>query len=70
MYLALLSIRRKKYRKFISAICKDKVSYADLENLYKGLIDNGYIICTGSHKSYIQFAKVLKLDHKRIMRKE
>ncbi len=45
-----------------------KISYSGLERLYKGRIDDNSIICTDSHKSYIQFAKDLELDHKRIMR--
>ena len=32
------------------------------------MLDNNSIICTDSHKSYIQFAKDLELDHERIIR--
>lgn len=38
-----------------------------LEALYKEHIDSKSIIYIDSHKSYIQFAKGLELDHKRIM---
>lgn len=52
----------------LEPICTGRISHSDLEKLYKGHIDNNSIICTDSHKSYIQFAKDLALDHKRIMR--
>lgn len=52
----------------LEPICTGRISHYDLESLYKGRIDNNSIICTDSHKSYIQFAKNLSLDHKRIMR--
>jgi len=49
-------------------ICKGRVGYKDLELLYSGYIDNDAIICSDNYKSYIQFGRDLKLDHKRIMR--
>lgn len=49
-------------------VCKGRVSNSDFKRLYDGRINEGAIICTDSHKSYIQFAKDFKLDHKRIMR--
>lgn len=52
----------------LEPLCKGRVTYADLERLYEGRIDPNSIICTDSHKSYIQFAKDLELDHKRIAR--
>ena len=52
----------------LEPICTGRISHYELENLYKGRIDDNSIICTDSHKSYIQFAKNLALDHKRIMR--
>lgn len=52
----------------IEMVCKGRVRHNDLERLYKGHICENSIICTDSHKSYIQFATDLKLDHKRIMR--
>lgn len=52
----------------LEPICTGRISHNDLERLYKGRIDDNSIVCTDSHKSYIQFAKDLKLDHKRIMR--
>lgn len=52
----------------LEMVCKGRVGYKDLERLYNGHIDNGAIICTDSHKSYIRFGRNLNLDHKRIMR--
>ena len=52
----------------LEPICTGRISHTDLEKIYKGRIADNSIICTDSHKSYIQFAKDLKLDHKRIMR--
>ncbi len=43
-------------------LCKGRMGYNDLERLYNTHIDNNSIICTDSHKSYIQFAKDFKLD--------
>ena len=51
----------------LEPICTGRISHYDLESLYKGHIDDNSIICTDSHKSYIQFATNLSLDHKRIM---
>ena len=52
----------------LEPICIGRIRHNDLERLYKGRIDDNSIICINSHKSYIQFAKSLELDHKRIMR--
>ena len=52
----------------LEPLCKGRVTYNALERLYEGRIDSNSIICTDSHKSYIQFAKNLELDHKKIAR--
>ncbi|WP_404988894.1 IS1595 family transposase [Clostridium culturomicium] len=52
----------------LEPICKGRVTSDALESLYKEHVESESIICTDSHKSYIQFAKDLELDHKRIMR--
>jgi len=44
-------------------VCKVRFGYRDLERLYSGHIGNNSIICTDSHKSYIQFVRKLNLDH-------
>lgn len=44
-------------------ITKGQISTADLERLYKGRIDAEALICTDSHKSYIQFAKYNVKEH-------
>lgn len=49
-------------------VCKGRVRHADFKRLYDGRVSDGSIICTDSHKSYVQFAKDLNLEHKRIMR--
>lgn len=40
----------------------------ELERLYSGHIGEDTILCTDSHKSYIQFAIDMSLDHKKIKR--
>lgn len=49
-------------------LCKGRMTYAELERLYRGHIGENSILCTDSHKSYIRFAEDLALDHKRIKR--
>ena len=48
--------------------CKGRITSNELEKLYDGHIANGSILCTDSHKSYMQFANDLSLEHKRIKR--
>lgn len=48
--------------------CKGRITSKELEKLYDGHISNESILCTDSHKSYIQFANDLSLEHKRIKR--
>ena len=47
---------------------KGRITSNALETLYYGRIANGSILCTDSHKSYIQFANDLSLEHKPIKR--
>jgi len=42
------------------------MTHQKLERLYKGRIGDNSILCTDSHKSYIQFSQDLSLEHKRI----
>ena len=48
--------------------CKGRITSKELEKLYDGHISNESILCTDSHKSYIQFTNDLSLEHKRIKR--
>ena len=50
----------------IEPLCKGRMTYKELENLYKGHIGENSILCTDSHKSYIRFATDFNLNHKRI----
>lgn len=52
----------------LEPVCTGRITSKDLERLFEGRIEKGSIICTDSHKSYIQFAKDLNLDHKQIKR--
>lgn len=52
----------------LEMVCKGRVRHSDFERLYNGRIGDDSIICTDSHKSYVQFAKDFNLEHKRIMR--
>lgn len=38
-------------------ICKGSMKHTDLERLFTGRIEDEVILCTESHKSYIQFAQ-------------
>lgn len=49
-------------------ICKGRMTHKELERLYDGRIGDNSILCTDSHKSYVQFAHDFLLDHKRIKR--
>ena len=40
----------------------------ELKKLYNNRISEASIICTDSHKSYMQCAEDMKLEHKRIKR--
>jgi transposase-like protein len=47
---------------------KGRITFNELETLYEGHIGHDSILCTDSHKSYIQFANDLSFEHKRIKR--
>lgn len=49
-------------------LCKGRMTHNELERLYTGRIGDNSILCTDSHKSYVQFALDFSLDHKRIKR--
>lgn len=49
-------------------LCKGRMSHQELERLYDGCIGDNSILCTDSHKSYVQFAHDFSLDHKRVKR--
>lgn len=49
-------------------VCKGRVRSKDLERLYDGHMTKSSIICTDSHKSYIQFSKNQAVEHIRIKR--
>lgn len=49
-------------------LCRGRMKRQQLEKLYDGRIGDNSILCTDSHKSYVQFAKDFSLEHKRIKR--
>lgn len=49
-------------------LCTDRMTCEELERLYDGRIGENSILCTDSHKSYMQFAVDMSLDHKKIKR--
>lgn len=46
------------------------MAHQELEMPYYGRIGDNSILCTDSHKSYVQFANDFSLDHKRIKREK
>lgn len=52
----------------IELLCTGRVTVNELKQLYSNRIGEHSILCTDSHKSYIQFATDMKLEHKRIKR--
>ena len=50
----------------IELLCTGRMTSDELKRLYDNRIDEGSILCTDSHKSYMQFAEDMSLDHKRI----
>lgn len=52
----------------IELLCTGRMTSDELKNLYTNRIGEGSILCTDSHKSYIQFAEDMELEHKRIKR--
>jgi len=49
-------------------ICKGRMKHTDLERLFTGRIEDEAILCTDSHKSYIQFAQNLGVELQQIKR--
>lgn len=52
----------------IELLCKGRMTHQELGRLYSGRIGDNSILCTDSHKSYMQFAIDMNLDHKKIRR--
>ena len=52
----------------IELLCTGRMTSDELERLYGNRIGEHSILCTDSHKSYIQFATDMQLEHKRIKR--
>ena len=51
---------------YAEVICKGRMKSSDLNRVLEGHIEKESILCTDSHKSYIQFVKDFGLEHKRI----
>lgn len=49
-------------------ICKGRMKHTDLERLFKDRIEDKSILCTYSHKSYVQFAKDMDIELHQIKR--
>lgn len=47
-------------------ICKGRFKSSDLNRVLDGHLGKGSILCTDSHKGYLQFVKDFDLEHKRI----
>lgn len=52
----------------IELLCKGRMTHQELARLCSGRIADNSILCTDSHKSYVQFAIDMNLDHKKIRR--
>lgn len=52
----------------IELLCTGRMPVDELKKLYGNRIDEGSILCTDSHKSYIQFITDMELEHKQIKR--
>ncbi|MDB1956416.1 IS1595 family transposase [Clostridium tertium] len=52
----------------IELLCTGRMTSEELKRLYGNRIGEESILCTDSHKSYMQFAIDLSLEHKRIKR--
>ncbi len=49
-------------------ICKGRMKHIDLERLFTGMIEDETILCTDSHKSYIQLAQNLGIELQQVKR--
>lgn len=52
----------------IELLCTGRMTSKELDRLYKDKMYKSSILCTDSHKSYIQFAKDMELAHIQIER--
>lgn len=52
----------------IELLCTGRMTSEELKRLYANRIGEDSIFCTDSHKSYIQFAEDMELQHKKIKR--
>lgn len=52
----------------IELLCIGRITSNELKKLYTNRIGEDSILCTDNHKSYIQFAEDMELEHKRIKR--
>lgn len=52
----------------IELLCTGRMTSDELKKLYNNRIGEDSILCTDSHKSYMQFAEDMELEHKRIKR--
>ena len=52
----------------IELLCTGRMTSDELKKLYNNRIGEASILCTDSHKSYMQFAEDMELEHKRIKR--
>jgi transposase-like protein len=50
----------------LECVCMGRIRSTDLKRAYNGKINSQSIICSDSHKSYIQFTKDFTLEHVRI----
>jgi hypothetical protein len=50
----------------IELLCKGRMTHQELGRLNSGRIEDNSILCTDSHKSYMQFAIDMPLDHKKL----
>ena len=51
---------------YAELICKGRMKSSDLNRALQGHLESNSILCTDSHKSYIQFVKDFGLQHKQI----
>ena len=50
----------------IELLCTWRITSEELKRLYINRIGEDSILCIDSHKSYMQFAEDIELEHKRI----
>lgn len=67
-YVSIASAIDRHGNLILEAVCKGNLNHTDLKKLFTNHIDTHSIICSDSHKPYIQFAKDFSLEHKQIQR--